>query len=265
MASWGYGPDNGPDTWHKAFPVATEGKRQSPVDIKTEDVVDGSAVTLAKPLKWSYNTDHCLNVENTGSSWKVNVNGCGSSLSGGPLDSEYELWQFHAHWGCEEVKGSEHRVDGKMFAAELHLVHWNKKYENPNVAAGQPDGLCVLGLFIEVGEEEHEEFVKVVEALSKISNKNEKTSLEGVSIDCANFLPKEGQPRDIWTYEGSLTTPPLLESVIWVVFQQPIKISAGQMEAMRSLNFTNEESDEGKMVDNYRPPCDLYTRVVRKM
>ena len=58
--------------------MATEGKRQSPVDIKTEDVVDGSAVTLAKPLKWSYNTDHCLNVENTGSSWKVNVNGCGS-------------------------------------------------------------------------------------------------------------------------------------------------------------------------------------------
>jgi len=84
-------------------------------------------------------------------------------------------------------------------------------------------------------------------------------------IDCANFLPKEGQPRDFWTYEGSLTTPPLLESVIWVVFQQPIKICAGQMEAMRSLNFTNEESDEGKMVDNYRPPCDLYARVVRKM
>jgi len=264
MASWGYGSYDGPDSWHKGFPVANEGKRQSPIDIVTEKVADGSAVTTANPLKWSYNNDHCLNVENTGASWKVNVNGTGSALSGGPLDSEYELWQFHAHWGNEDGKGSEHTVNGKMYSAELHLVHWNKKYETPNVAAAQPDGLCVLGLFIEVGKE-HEEFEKVVEALEKIKNKNEKTSFEGVCIDCANFLPKDGEPRIFWTYEGSLTTPPLLESVIWIVFQQPIQISAKQMEAMRSLNFSNEEDDQGKMVNNYRPPCDICTRVVRKM
>ena len=43
-----------------------------------------------------------------------------SALVGGPLmDSEYELWQFHAHWGSENGKGSEHTVDGKEFAAEV--------------------------------------------------------------------------------------------------------------------------------------------------
>lgn len=68
----------GPSAWHEGYPVAKEGKRQSPIDIQTESVVDGSAVTNAKPLKWSYKLDHCLNVENTGSSWKVNVNGDGS-------------------------------------------------------------------------------------------------------------------------------------------------------------------------------------------
>jgi len=262
MASWGYGAENGPDNWHSGFPVAKEGKRQSPIDIQPDKATDGSAVTNAKPLKWSYKTDHCLNMENTGSSWKVNVNGSGSSLVGGPLDGEYELWQFHAHWGSEDGKGSEHTVDGKTFASELHLVHWNKKYGNPNDAAGKPDGLAVLGLFIEVGDK-HSEFDKVVQALAKIPNKNDKTSLEESAIDCANFLPKD--KAAFWTYEGSLTTPPLLESVIWTVFQKPIQISADQMKAMRSLNFASETSEEGKMVNNYRPPCPLHDRVVRKM
>ena len=30
-------------------------------------------------------------------------------------------------------------------------MHWNRsKYDSPNVAAGQPDGLAVLGIFLEV-------------------------------------------------------------------------------------------------------------------
>jgi len=260
--SWGYGPEDGPDCWHNNFPVATEGKRQSPIDIETSKIVDGSAVTSSKPLIWSYNKDHCLEVENTGASWKVNVNGTGSSLVGGALDGEYELWQFHAHWGNDDSHGSEHTIDGKSFASELHLVHWNKKYETPNIAAGKPDGLAVLGLLIEVGEK-HEEFDKVVKGLDKISCKNDKCSLEGAEIDCAQFLPANN--KAIWTYEGSLTTPPLLESVIWIVFQTPMQISADQMNAMRNLNFVGQDSEEGKMVNNYRPPCPLHERIVRKM
>ena len=83
--SWGYGPEDGPDVWHNNFPVAKGGKRQSPIDIKTSKIVDRFYVTLSKPLHWSYQKDHCLNVENTGASWKVNVNGSGSSLEGRDL------------------------------------------------------------------------------------------------------------------------------------------------------------------------------------
>ena len=71
-------PFSGPDAWHNHFPVAIEGKRQSPIDIETSNIIDGSSVTSSKPLTWSYQKDHCLNIENTGSSWKVNVNGTGS-------------------------------------------------------------------------------------------------------------------------------------------------------------------------------------------
>lgn len=34
---------------------------------------------------------------------------------------------------------------------------------------------------------------------------------------------------DYWTYDGSLTTPPLLESVTWIVCKEPISVSAEQV------------------------------------
>ena len=69
----------GPQTWHKEFPVAEEGKRQSPINIVTDDVVDATADVNKNPLKWTYTDKHCLSVENTGSSWRVNIDGSGSS------------------------------------------------------------------------------------------------------------------------------------------------------------------------------------------
>ena len=69
----------GPSEWHKDFPVAKEGKRQSPIDIVTEAVTEAMSVTTENPLTWEYTEKHCLNVENTGRSWQVNVDGTGSS------------------------------------------------------------------------------------------------------------------------------------------------------------------------------------------
>ncbi|KAL0200795.1 hypothetical protein M9458_003982, partial [Cirrhinus mrigala] len=45
-----------------------------------------------------------------------------------------------------------------------------------------------------------------------------------------NFDPKTLLPAtlDFWTYEGSLTTPPLLESVTWIVLKDPISVSPAQ-------------------------------------
>ena len=35
--------------------------------------------------------------------------------------------------------------------------------------------------------------------------------------------------KTFYTYEGSLTTPPLLESVIWTVFRDPVTFSREQV------------------------------------
>lgn len=263
---WGYGPENGPEHWHKDFPVAKEGVRQSPIDIDTT-VADKDDKLLERQLEWHYSPEKVLHIENTGYSWTVSVAGSDSRLSGGPLEDEYELLQFHAHWGATDDHGSEHTLDGKAYAAELHLVHWNRsKYKAASEAISKPDGLAVLGIFIEVGEDPHPEFDKLCKLLDKIRFKNQKASFME-PFDVEQFLPGVDDDRTFFTYEGSLTTPPLLESVTWIVFKRPIQLSEDQIKAMRSLMFCSletHESDGGeKMVDNYRPPCPRGERKIR--
>jgi len=41
-------------------------------------------------------------------------------MTGGPLGSQkYRLEQFHLHWGSDDTKGSEHTINGQMYAAEV--------------------------------------------------------------------------------------------------------------------------------------------------
>ena len=35
------------------------------------------------------------------------------------MDNEYRLWQLHFHWGKNDMEGSEHTVDSKMYPLEV--------------------------------------------------------------------------------------------------------------------------------------------------
>ncbi|GBP29280.1 Carbonic anhydrase [Eumeta japonica] len=139
---------SGPATWVEKFPEAG-GARQSPVDIASAHT---RPVRCARPLAWRYSVAHTRSVVNPGYCWRVDENGYDSELSGGPLGCDvYRLQQWHCHWGAVDGEGSEHTVDGCSFSGELHLVHWNTtKYNSFVEAAGQPDGLAVLGVFLTV-------------------------------------------------------------------------------------------------------------------
>ena len=69
---------------------------------------------------------------------------------------------MHAHWGDVEGAGSEHTLDGTPFDAELHIVHYNTKYDSPGEAFDKDDGLAVLGVFLKIGKE-NPEFQKSLE------------------------------------------------------------------------------------------------------
>jgi len=251
---WGYKCENGPNNWHKHFPVAN-GPRQSPIDIIDEETEEDSL----PPVKCCYPEVSGYSITNTGSSWRADLQAAGSSLTGAALEGEYQALQMHAHWGSCKGRGSEHRLNGQEYDAELHIVHFNTKYGTAGEALDKPDGLAVLGMFIKEGKE-HPEFAKLMEALGKIERKGEVVTVD-LPIDPDNFLPVD---RGFFTYDGSLTTPPLLESVIWTVFKEPIEFSEEQLNAMRSLKISCEDGCEDLMVDNYRPPCPKGQRKVRK-
>lgn len=263
MFGWGYAKANGPEVWPTLFPVAA-GQKQSPIDIKKTSCNTDAALTK---VRVSYSDIRISELSNSGYSWKAQVGSGTSSLRGGPLgDDEYVLEQFHSHWGKTNDTGSEHTVDGTRYAAELHLVHWNKsKFPSFAQAAAAEGGLAVLGIFLTVGAH-HEEMAKVCNLLPFISHKGQAITMTDV-VHPEAFLPKNGT---YWTYGGSLTTPPCYESVTWIVFEQPIQVSEAQLQAFRSMkSFHPCEScpqDElaGELVENYRPPCPLCDREVRK-
>jgi carbonic anhydrase 2 len=259
MATWGYGKDNGPKSWGKWYPVCDEGKRQSPIDICVESCTEDSKLPALVP---KFKKLAGLSMDNTGASWKVNYVPDESSLTGGPLATEYKLVQMHAHWGSVDGRGSEHTINGKMYDGELHLVHYNTAYGSFQEAADKPDGLAVLGILLQVGDKSHEEFAKITSMLGNIKLKGDIVAL-AEPLDPANLIPGSDC---YYTYLGSLTTPPLLESVTWLVYNNPINISHEQMLSMRSLQQGEEDGGPCTcMQDNYRPVCPTGDRTLRRV
>ncbi|XP_067887762.1 carbonic anhydrase 13-like [Heterodontus francisci] len=253
--SWGYGPKNGPAQWHEQFPIAKDGTRQSPIEIKNAETKYDKDL---KPLTLNYDPSAAKCIANTGASVGVEYDDSSDRavLTGGPLCGKYRLHQFHFHWGACDSRGSEHVVDGKTFAAELHLVHWNaEKYGDFNEASKAPDGLAVIGVFLQVCDENP--------ALQKIISALECVKAKDSNADFKDFSPCSILPPclNYWTYLGSLTTPPLLESVIWILLKEPIPIGSEQMAKFRTLQFTGPDDP---MQDNFRPPQPLKCREVRR-
>ncbi|KAG7319436.1 hypothetical protein KOW79_016579 [Hemibagrus wyckioides] len=252
---WGYSSHDGPDKWADHFPIAN-GPRQSPINIIPSQAQFDSSL---KPLKIHYDPSTSKDIMNNGHSFQVNFLDEDDStiLTGGPVTGTYRLTQFHCHWGASDDKGSEHTVDGIKYPCELHLVHWNTKYANFGEAVDKPDGLAVIGVFLKIGSA-NPRLQKVLDTFDAIKAKGHQTTFK--NFDPKNLLPAS---LNFWTYEGSLTTPPLFESVTWIVLRDPISVSSAQMEKFRKLLFSSEEEHPRCMCDNYRPPQPVKGRKVR--
>ncbi|XP_044283925.1 carbonic anhydrase 5A, mitochondrial [Varanus komodoensis] len=181
-----------------------------------------------------------------------------SIITGGPLENNYRLKQFHFHWGAVNEWGSEHTVDCKVFPAELHLVHWNScKYQSFEEAIMEDNGLAVIGVFLKLGAN-HRGLQKLVDALPLIKHKDALVEFEEFDPSC--LLPS---CPDYWTYAGSLTTPPLSESVTWIIKKAAVEVDDDQLEVFRMLLFTPDGEEEKRMVDNFRPLQPIMDRTVR--
>ncbi|XP_059523100.1 carbonic anhydrase 5A, mitochondrial isoform X2 [Myotis daubentonii] len=201
------------------------GSRQSPINIRWRDSVYDPGLP---PLRVFYDAAACRYAWNTGYLFQVEFDDAieGAGISGGPLENHYRLKQFHFHWGAVNEWGSEHTVEDRVYPAELGS--------------------------------HHEALQTLVDVLPEIKHKDARVALGPFQPSC--LLPT---CRDYWTYPGSLTTPPLTESVTWIIQKKPIEVAANQLAAFRTLLFTALGEEEKTMVNNYRPLQPLMNRKLR--
>lgn len=206
-AHWSYSGAKGPEYWgtlSEDYALCGDGRFQSPVDFPSE-----LAPAALAHLEFDYaattgeiiNNGHTIVVQLDDDSNELLVEG-----------EAHTLLQFHFH------ALSEHRVDGKAYPLELHLVH-----------ASADGGLAVFGLFVEEGAEN----AALAEVFDKMAESSEEPlALEG-DLNLTGLLPEQGHG---WNYSGSLTTPPCTEGVNWNVHATPITASAAQLAAFTSLH-----------------------------
>ena len=202
---WSYEGEAGPEHWGELsadFLMCSEGWNQSPIDLVN------NVHTNAPELQLEYYSSK-LNEINNGHSIQQNMEP-GSFLRIPERNLVTELKQFHFH------SPSEHTIEGKSFAMEIHFVHADK------------DGkLTVVGVLVDEGEEH-----PVLNQLWAFMPENPgDTSQEPIGIEETDLLPPT---REYYAYSGSLTTPPCTEGVKWLVLKNTIQASAEQIATFKS-------------------------------
>lgn len=205
---WGYIGKAGPEHWGELSPefqLCQIGKQQTPIDLQIADVENVISQDL---LRINYQPT-ALHLINNGKTIQVNYQ-AGSYLK--YRDQKFELLQFHFH------HFSEHRLNGKLYDMELHLVH---RSQNGNLA--------VMAVFLQTGK--FNPTLQIIWDAIPQQQGVEKT-IEDTIIDASRFLPAQ---QTFFTYYGSLTTPPCSENVLWCVMETPIEASDTQISQFSQL------------------------------
>ena len=223
-----YSGDDGPQHWHElsgdwgACEGAGDDAMQSPIDIRrfTVDETLGKLDLVTVPTT--------VDIFNNGHTIEQQYEGTGSAITFEGV--EYELSQFHFH------TYSEHKVQGKHGALELHAVFQN---------AGTGD-YVVIGQLYEIGKTENA-FIQTLidEGLPELDGDE---TVSGTVIDVGDAFKTL---RTYYSYSGSLTTPPCSETVNWVVLAQAHIITMEQADAFRDIlgnNFRPEQALNGRTV-----------------
>jgi carbonic anhydrase len=229
--AYNYTNAGGPLNWYglnkeKNF-ACSQGKRQSPIDLVTDDI----DYATAESLRFNVPNADNAKFENLGSGLEV-------VLTNGTLvtsKGSYQLAQFHFH------TPSEHRVNEEYFPMEVHFV-----FENSCMSQSCSPVLISILTLILAGD------IAVVGFLFQLSQFGYSTPLfdsvfahiEDVATPgtytktgALNFaaLTKHLKSHGIYEYSGSLTTPPCSENVAWFISTEPLPLNVQSYNAVKKV------------------------------
>ena len=203
-AHFSYEGQEAPEFWgdlHPDFAACKTGKFQSPIDI-----TDAIETKQHRPLAFKY-TGEADTVINNGHTIQVSFKE-GSTLE--LENKQFKLVQVHFH------TPSEYTFGGKHFPMVGHIVH--------QADDGQ---LLVVAVMFNEGEKN-----PVIEGIWKDAPQKHGETKPIKSVDVAALVKNFDA---YYRLEGSLTTPPCTEGVMWIIGKQPITASKEQMETFTKI------------------------------
>lgn len=217
---WDYGEDHGPEHWGELsgeFGLCGSGHNQSPVDIS-----DPISAELPA-LEWTYHPTSAK-IVNNGHTVEIDPKQAVNELV--VAGRKYTLKQFHFH------TPSEHHLNGREFPLEAHFVHSDSQ-----------GNLAVVAVLFDAGPAN-----PALESLWASLPEMPGTELELTkAFDASNLMPAN---RDYFRYNGSLTTPPCSEGVLWIVLKEHVTANAEEIAKFAHLVHGH----------NNRPVQPLYAR-----
>lgn len=219
--SWKYVGSKGPEHWgdlSEDFLSCKVGKNQSPIDI------DKTITTSPSKLK-TFQRFPALSIVNNGHTVQADFK-AGNIMVVDTVMYEMKHVAFHTP--------SENTIKGKSFPLEAHFLHTDPK-----------GNTAILAVMFEEGVEN--------KALAKLWEQMPKTKVQPKKLS-SKVLASDLTPRDktYYRYNGSLTTPPCTEGVIWIVMKSPMTASKSQITAFKKV----------MRHDNNRPLQPLNGRIV---
>ncbi|RDX83871.1 Alpha carbonic anhydrase 1, chloroplastic, partial [Mucuna pruriens] len=240
-----YTGPNGPEKWGSLSPsyaACSNGKAQSPVDLMKMDIVFNKQL---KNLERHYlptnatlvNNKFNIGVHFEGKVGDISING-----------KNYSLKQLHWH------SPSEHKANGRIHDAELHLVHQTEDNNTAVVAVlynlGDPDPLIsqIEDELVELEKEKH------------AGNEDAQ-----IGIGTFDFEEINSSSHRYYRYVGSLTTPPCTEGVTWSILGKVRTLSKEQLKLLKAPlgpefkhNARPLQQLNGRKIDMYYHPNHLH-------
>ncbi|XP_004481022.2 carbonic anhydrase 15-like isoform X2 [Dasypus novemcinctus] len=256
-------PKCGPTHWKEMAP-ACGGPSQSPINIDLHRVQRDpnlgpfifQGYDSAPPGLWTLENDgHTVLLRlDAGPQSHLEMRGAGLPLPA------YRALQLHFHWGGPARAGSEHSLDGRRHAMEMHLVHVNTRYQSVREALGRPDGLAVLAVLL--ADSDNANFSALVSGLKNVSRRGFSADL-AATFPLASLLPSTPGLSRYYRYSGSLTTPGCEPPVLWTVFEDPVPIGRLQVAQFQTVPQVGPPgSSPMPLTDNFRPQQPLAGRRV---
>ena len=256
-------------SWPADFPLCG-GARQTPVQLEPAeqlywDEASRPQARFPKGLKagrlTASNTGHTLVVELQTEAGEPAVQLKGAAP--GPLIGLYTLDSLHLHWNDPAGgRGAEHSVNGSFEQAEAHFVFFNQQYGSVSAALEHTDGLAVVGLLLRPSPA-----LSLSLPTFGLENDLAQLAYPGSSPPprAADLRPLRRLLRSalsgLYSYEGSLTTPPCSPVVTWLVVDRPVSVDAQFLQQLRTGLYADAAGTE-LIQNNWRELQDLDGRTV---